>query len=91
MPVCTGAFDEHVHAADKHPVAGNAETLPRPQSGDAWVLRNIVHDWNDADSQRLLCAIRAAAGATPGITLCFVEVREPKFLTVGLSVLTSLV
>jgi hypothetical protein len=52
-----------------------AETLPRPESGDVWVLRNIIHDWNDADSQRILSAIRAAAGATPGVTLCFVEVR----------------
>ena len=61
---------------------GGAETLPRPQSGDVWVLRNIIHDWNDADSQRILSAIRAAAGATPGVTLCFVEVRGPLLVAV---------
>ncbi len=38
-----------------------------------WVLRNILHDWSDADCQRILSAIRAAVGATP-ITLTLVEV-----------------
>ena len=50
------------------------ETLPKPRAGDAWVLRHICHDWNDADAARILAALRAAIGDTP-VTLCLVEVE----------------
>ncbi|KAK9822176.1 hypothetical protein WJX81_006917 [Elliptochloris bilobata] len=49
-----------------------SETLPKPRAGDAWVLRHILHDWNDEDAARILAALRRAIGATP-VTLCIVE------------------
>ena len=57
----------------KNSFCPDADTLPRPEAGDVWVMRNILHDWSDADCQRILSAIRAAVGATP-ITLALVEV-----------------
>ena len=56
-----------------------AETLPEPHAGDAWVLRHILHDWNDADAARILATLRAAIGAVP-VTLCLVEVRASRVL-----------
>ena len=39
-----------------------------------WVLRYILHDWNDGDAARILAALRGAMGGTP-VTLCIVEAR----------------
>lgn len=50
-----------------------AETLPRPQAGDVWVMRTILHDWSNEESAQILSALRAAIGATP-VTLAIVEV-----------------
>ena len=50
-----------------------AETLPRPQAGDVWVMRTILHDWSDEESSQILSTLRAAMGATP-VTLAIVEV-----------------
>ena len=41
-----------------------------------WVLRFILHDWNDGDAARILAALRAAMGTTP-VTLCICEARPP--------------
>ena len=41
-----------------------------------WVLRHILHDWNDGDAARILAALRSAMGATP-VTLCICEARTP--------------
>jgi len=54
-----------------------AETMPQPKAGDAWVLRHILHDWNDVDAARILAAMRAAMGSTP-VTLCLCEVNTPR-------------
>ena len=59
--------------------ACRAETLPEPRAGDAWVLRHILHDWNDADAARILATLRAAIGAVP-VTLCLVEVEALRVL-----------
>jgi hypothetical protein len=34
-----------------------------PPRADAYLLRHIVHDWNDDDAQRILANCRSAAGA----------------------------
>ena len=41
-----------------------------------WVLRFILHDWNDDDAARILAALRGAMGTTP-VTLCICEARSP--------------
>lgn len=52
---------------------GRSDTLPRPEKGDVWILRFILHNWSDSDSAHILSAIRTAIGAT-SVTLCIVEV-----------------
>ncbi|KAK9822171.1 hypothetical protein WJX81_004798 [Elliptochloris bilobata] len=49
-----------------------SETLPKPRANDAWVMRNILHDYNDDDAVRILAAVRTAVGTTP-VTLCLCE------------------
>ncbi|BDA50265.1 3'-hydroxy-N-methyl-(S)-coclaurine 4'-O-methyltransferase [Coccomyxa sp. Obi] len=40
----------------------NADTLPVAKDGDVWVMRLILHDWNDADSVTILSNVRRAMG-----------------------------
>jgi hypothetical protein len=46
-----------------------------PTGGDAYVLKNIIHDWPDAESLAILRNIRTAA--EPGATLLLVEFVIP--------------
>ncbi|OBA89996.1 hydroxyneurosporene methyltransferase [Mycobacteriaceae bacterium 1482268.1] len=46
-----------------------------PEGGDAYVLKNVIHDWPDAEAVTILKNIRAAAGA--GSTLLLVEFVIP--------------
>jgi DNA-binding transcriptional ArsR family regulator len=46
-----------------------------PSGGDAYVLKNIIHDWPDAESLAILRNIRTAA--EPGATLLLVEFVIP--------------
>lgn len=43
-----------------------------PKGGDAYILSNILHDWNDEDSIRILRSCRAAM--EPGAVLVVVEI-----------------
>jgi carbamate kinase len=42
-----------------------------PSGADAYVMKHILHDWNDADSVRILKSIHAAAA--PNTKLLLVE------------------
>lgn len=54
-------------------VGGNFfEAVP---ASDAYILKHIIHDWNDADCGRILTAIRKAA--QPGAKLLLVEAVVP--------------
>lgn len=46
-----------------------------PSGGDAYVLKNVIHDWPDEESVRILRNIRAAVA--PGATLLLVEFVIP--------------
>jgi hypothetical protein len=46
-----------------------------PAGGDAYVLKNVIHDWPDAESLTILRNIRTAA--EPGTTLLLVEFVIP--------------
>ena len=39
-----------------------ADTLPTGEDGDAYLLRLILHDWNNEDSIAILSSIRQAMG-----------------------------
>jgi hypothetical protein len=47
-----------------------------PCGGDAYVLKNIIHDWDDDPCVRILRNVRSAAGA--GATLLLVEAVVPR-------------
>ena len=46
-----------------------------PEGGDAYVLKNVIHDWPDAESVTILSNVRKAA--IPGTTLLLVELVIP--------------
>lgn len=50
-------------------------SLPRPAPGvpTLYALRQILHDWSDADCLRILREVRAAIGDAPGCRLVIVE------------------
>ena len=47
-----------------------------PVGGDAYVLKNIIHDWQDDEALRILRHVRAAAG--PRATVLLIELVIPK-------------
>jgi hypothetical protein len=47
-------------------------TIPR---GDIYIMKNVIHDYNDQDSMRILSAIRRSA--QPGSTLLIAEMLLP--------------
>jgi O-methyltransferase len=49
------------------------DTIP---ACDCYILKDVIHDWNDADSLRILSAIRRSARA--GATLLLVESVIPE-------------
>jgi hypothetical protein len=40
-----------------------------PYGGDAYVLKNVIHDWPDDDAVKILGNVRAAAGAGKHVLL----------------------
>ncbi|KIZ04825.1 Chavicol O-methyltransferase [Monoraphidium neglectum] len=50
----------------------DASSLPQGKVGDAFVLRNVLHDWSDEDSLTILKALRSAIGSS-GAALVLLE------------------
>jgi hypothetical protein len=47
-----------------------------PNGGDAYILKNIVHDWTDEKALQILRNVRTAAGPRTKILLVEMVVRE---------------
>jgi hypothetical protein len=64
------------HVADRVQIVGGSFFDEVPAGGDAYLLKNIIHDWPDGKSLEILRNVRAAA--EPGATVLLVEmvVRE---------------
>ncbi len=62
--------------ADRVEVSGGSFFEAVPPGGDAYVLKNVIHDWADEDALRILRTVRAAA--RPGATLLLVEAVIPE-------------
>jgi hypothetical protein len=58
---CAGCVCQHARH-NSHMVL-HAETLPVARDDDVYVLRLILHDWNDHDSITILSNIRKAMGS----------------------------
>jgi DNA-binding transcriptional ArsR family regulator len=60
---------------DRVRTAGGSFLDAVPEGGDAYVLKNVIHDWPDAEAVTILSNVRKAA--TPGTTLLLVELVIP--------------
>lgn len=60
---------------DRASIAGGDFFHEVPSGHDAYLLKHIIHDWNDANCQRILQAIRTACAA--GTTLLIFEMVIP--------------
>jgi hypothetical protein len=47
-----------------------------PEGGDAYVLKNVIHDWPHDDAVRILANVRAAA--QPGARVLLIEIVLPE-------------
>ena len=66
----------HKHGVDDRVrVEGGSFLEGVPEGGDAYVLKNVIHDWPDAESLTILGNVRKAA--KPGDTLLLVEFVIP--------------
>ncbi|WP_395308905.1 methyltransferase [Mycobacterium sp. AMU20-3851] len=61
--------------ADRVQVRGGSFFEAVPPEGDAYVLKNVIHDWADEDAVRILRTVRAAA--RPGATVLLLETVIP--------------
>src|SRR6516162_23815 len=68
-------LEEH-HVADRVRVAEGSFFVAVPEGGDAYVLKNVIHDWPDEDAVRILGNVRTAAGTDKHVLL--VELVIPR-------------
>lgn len=66
-----GSVLDEFGVTDRCEIVGQSFFEPLPAGGDAYILSNILHDWNDEDSLGILRACRAAMN--PGALLLIVE------------------
>jgi hypothetical protein len=59
------------HVADRVRIAEGSFFEAAPEGGDAYILKNVIHDWPDDDAVRILGNVRRAAAT--GKTLLLVE------------------
>jgi C-methyltransferase len=64
------------NVADRVRIAEGSFFDSVPSGGDAYLLKNIMHDWPDEKAVQILRNVRAAAG--PGATVLLVELVIPK-------------
>jgi len=72
---------EH-HVADRVRVFGGAFFGIVPEGGDAYVLKNVIHDWPEDDPLKILSSVRTAAGLGKHVLLveCVIPRHGREFL-----------
>ncbi|WP_067692067.1 methyltransferase [Nocardia jejuensis] len=70
------AHFEQVGLGDRLSVEAGSFFEAVPGGGDAYILKHIVHDWSDAEAERILRTVRAAM--KPDATLLVIEIVIPK-------------
>jgi hypothetical protein len=88
--VVEGAGPEMTNAgvADRCEVVGGSFFESVPKGGDAYLMKAILHDWNDDDAVRILNVIRAAI--EPGGKLLLLEAVLPQRASSDLGMLIDL-
>jgi hypothetical protein len=66
---------EEQHVAERVRIAEGSFFDTAPDGGDAYVLKNVIHDWPDDDATRILGNVRKAAA--PGKNVLLVETVLP--------------
>jgi hypothetical protein len=66
---------EH-NVADRVRIAEGSFFESVPGGGDAYILKNIIHDWSDEEAVQILRNVRTAAG--PRATVLLIELVIPK-------------
>jgi C-methyltransferase len=73
---CAPSLLRKRNVADRVRIAEGSFFDSVPSGGDAYLLKNIMHDWPDEKAVQILRNVRAAAG--PGATVLLVELVIPK-------------
>ncbi|MGA7053537.1 MAG: methyltransferase [Mycobacterium sp.] len=68
VPGASAVLAKH-HVADRVSVVGGSFFDGVPYGGDAYVLKNVIHDWPDEDPVKILGNVRTAAGAGKHVLL----------------------
>jgi hypothetical protein len=71
------AILEKAGVADRCEVVGGSFFEAVPAGGNAYILKAIIHDWEDADSLRILRTVRRAMEAGAALLLVELEVGPP--------------
>ncbi|MDM0078219.1 methyltransferase [Variovorax sp. J2P1-59] len=58
-----GAFMQRAGVSDRARIVGGSFFDEVPEGADAYVLRSVVHDWDDVDGVRILATVRKAMAA----------------------------
>ena len=72
---CAPWSKEATSKAERVRVEGGSFFDGVPEGGDAYVMKNVIHDWPDAEAVTILKNVRSAA--EPGTTLLLVEFVIP--------------
>ncbi|MGH3773781.1 MAG: methyltransferase [Pseudonocardiaceae bacterium] len=84
MPaVVAGAGDELSEVIDRCRVVSGNFFDSVPEGGDAYLLSNIIHDWDDDDSVEILSACRAAMADTARLLLAEIVLPEGAVPSMG--------
>jgi hypothetical protein len=68
LPAVIDSIDTNVDRLTLQPGDFFTDTLP---NADAYILMEVIHDWDDAAAKAILSAVRAAA--SPGATILIIE------------------
>jgi hypothetical protein len=60
---------EEQHVADRVRIAGGSFFEAVPEGGDAYILKNVIHDWPDDDAVHILGNVRKAAASGRNVLL----------------------
>jgi SAM-dependent methyltransferase len=83
-----GAEMKTAGVTDRCEVVGGSFFESVPEGGDAYVLKSILHDWSDDDSERILRNVRAAIA--PGGKLVLLESVLPERTSSDIGVMFDL-
>jgi hypothetical protein len=80
---------EHADGGDRYEVVAGSFFDEVPAGADAYVLRHIVHDWEDAEAVQLLRVVRAAMSPTAVVLIVERDITRPEAKFAHLNMLVN--